>query len=70
LLTFAVCLLKPPLLVLQYGLLHIFYGVDFGLQIYLAAAFPFGGSTRLCFKLLIVTKVPLQFPLQMAIRLA
>jgi hypothetical protein len=30
--------------------------VDFGLQIYLAAAFPFGVSTRLCFKLWLATR--------------
>jgi hypothetical protein len=66
LLTFAVGFLKPPLAVLQYGSFHIRSGSEFRLQIFSEPALILGGSTHLCFKLLIGTKVSLQFPLPSA----
>jgi hypothetical protein len=66
LLTFAVGFLKPPLAVLQHGSFHICSGFEFRLQIFLEPALVLGGSTHLCFKLLIGTKVSLESPLPSA----
>jgi hypothetical protein len=56
---FAVLLLKPSLSVLRYGVLLIFPGLDFSLQFFSELALLFGGSTHLCFKLMIGIKVSL-----------